>query len=65
MIPSLEGWSTKAKKAPSPHEVRMSPVDTNPVLQSLGGNCTYLEPVNIKVWSSIQFLLKTLLLIKS
>ena len=36
MIPSLEGWPTKAKEAPSPHEVRMSPLDTNPVFQSLG-----------------------------
>ena len=38
MIPSLEGWPTKAKEAPSPHEVRMSPLDTNPVFQSLGGD---------------------------
>ena len=37
MILSLEGWSTKAKEAPSPHEVRMSPLDTNLVFQSLGG----------------------------
>ena len=37
MIPSLEGWPTKAKEAPSPHEVRMSPLDTNSVFQSLGG----------------------------
>ena len=36
MIPSLEGWPTKAKEAPSPHEVRMFPLDTNPVFQSLG-----------------------------
>ena len=35
MIPSLEGWPTKAKEAPSSHEVRMTPLDTNPV--SLGG----------------------------
>ena len=40
MIPSLEGWPTKAKEAPSPHEVRMSPLDTNPVFQSLGGDFT-------------------------
>ena len=33
--PSLEGWSTKAKEAPSPHEARMSLRDTNPVFQSL------------------------------
>ena len=37
MITSLEGWPTKAKKTPSPQEVRMSPLDTNPVFQSLGG----------------------------
>ena len=36
MIPSLEGLPTKAKEAPSPHEVRLAPVDTNPVFQSLG-----------------------------
>ena len=35
MILSLEGWSTKAKEAPAPREVRMSPLDTNPVFQSL------------------------------
>ena len=36
MIPSLEGWPTKAKDVPSPHEVRMAPLDTNPVFQGLG-----------------------------
>ena len=35
MAPSLEGWPTKAKEAPSPHEVRLAPLDTNPVFQSL------------------------------
>ena len=29
MISKLEGWPTKAKKAPSPHEVRLTPLDTN------------------------------------
>ena len=24
MTPSLEGWPTKAKEAPSPHEVRLT-----------------------------------------
>ena len=38
MTPSLEGWSTKAKKAPSPHEVRLAPLDTNPIFQCLGEN---------------------------
>ena len=32
MTPSLEGWPTKAKEAPSPHEVRLTPLDTNPVV---------------------------------
>ena len=38
MTPSLEGWPTKAKEAPSPHEVRLVPLYTNPVFQSLGGD---------------------------
>ena len=37
MIPSLEGWPTKAKEAPALHEVRLAPLDTNPVFQSLRG----------------------------
>ena len=35
MIPLLEGWLVNAKKA-SPHEVRLTPLDTNPVFQCLG-----------------------------
>ena len=35
MIPSLKGLPTKAKEAPSPHEVRLAPLDTNPVFHSL------------------------------
>ena len=31
VIPSLEEWPTKAKEEPSPHEVRLTPLDTNPV----------------------------------
>ena len=41
MIPSLEGLPTKAKEAPSPHEVRLAPLDTNPVFQCLGDNIQY------------------------
>ena len=37
VMPSLEGWPTKAKEAPSPHDVRMAPLDTNSVFQSPGG----------------------------
>ena len=36
MTSSLEGWPTKAKEAPSPQEVRLALLDTNPVFQSLG-----------------------------
>ena len=36
MTPSQEGWLTKAKEARSPHEVRLAPLDTIPVFQSLG-----------------------------
>ena len=35
MTPSLEGLPTKAKEAPSLHEVRLAPLDTNPVFHSL------------------------------
>ena len=35
MTPSLEGSPTKAKEAPSPHEVRLVPLDNNPVFQCL------------------------------
>ena len=35
MTPSLEGWPTKAKEAPSPHEVRPALLDTNRVFQRL------------------------------
>ena len=43
VIPSLEGWPTKAKEAPSPHEVRLAPLDTNPVFQSLCINITAIN----------------------
>ena len=35
VMPSLEWWPIKAKEAPSPHEVRLTPLDTNPVFQYL------------------------------
>ena len=36
VTPSLEGSPTKAKEAPSPHEVRLAPLNTSPVFQCLG-----------------------------
>ena len=41
VTPSLEGWPTKAKEAPSPHDVRLAPLDTNPVFQNFGG-CSFI-----------------------
>ena len=38
MIPSLERWPAKAKEASSHHEVRLTPLDTNPLFQCLGEN---------------------------
>ena len=43
MTASLEGWPTKA---PSPYEVRLVPLNTNPVFQSLGGKsqpCPFIK----------------------
>ena len=31
MTTSLEGSLAKAKEAPSPHELKLAPLDTNPV----------------------------------
>ena len=36
MTPSLEGSPTRVKEAPSPREVRLALLDTNPVFQCLG-----------------------------
>ena len=37
VTPSLEGWPTKVEEAPSPHEVKLTLLDTNPVfIQSNG-----------------------------
>ena len=40
MIPLLERWPTKAKEASSPHEVRLTLLDTNPVFQCLWENAS-------------------------
>ena len=49
MTPSLEGWPTKAKKAPSPLELRLAPLDTNPVFQSLGVTVCLLLTLNKQI----------------
>ena len=47
MTPSLEGLPTKAEEAPSPHEVRLVLLDTNPVFQSLGGKLIYAKLIMV------------------
>ena len=49
MTPSLEGWPTKAKEAPSPHEVRLAPLDTNAVFHSLGGKPNLMAELDGKL----------------
>ena len=44
---SLEGLPTKAEEAPSPHEVKMAPLDTNPVFQCLRVNLEEIQTLNI------------------
>ena len=36
MTPSLQGSPTKTKETPSLHQLRLAPLDTNPVFQCLG-----------------------------
>ena len=49
MTPSLEGWPPNAKEALPPHEVRLAPLNTNPVFQSLEVPVT-LNINNIKTY---------------
>ena len=49
MTPSLEGWPTKAKEAPSPHEVRLAPLDTNPVFQCLDNQLLNINTMIINI----------------
>ena len=54
MTPSLERWPTKAKKAASPHEVRLAPLDTN-----LSNYSTKTDIKNISHVYTSSFALKT------
>ena len=71
VIPSLEGWPTKAKEALSPHEVRLTPLDTNPVFQCLEENTSettlrnYFETTSETTSKLISKLLQKLLCVKS
>ena len=35
VTPSLEGWPTKAKEAPSPHEMRLAPLMSQKIYLNL------------------------------
>ena len=48
-MPSVEGWPTKAKEAPSPHEVRLTSLDTNPVSQCLGDVSPWFQEIRKSV----------------
>ena len=43
VTPSLEGPPTKAKEAPSPREVKLTLLDTNPIFQCFGEVVTLLD----------------------
>ena len=45
MTLSLEVRANKTKEAPSPHEVKLAPLDTNPVFYCLRGNLN--QPVQL------------------
>ena len=65
MTPSLEGWPTKAKEAPSPHEVRLAPQDTNPVFNVSRENSTVSKIFEKCVYKRVySFLDKNNLIIK-
>ena len=54
MTPALEGWPTNAKEAPSPHEVRLAPLNTNTVFQSLKEKVLVLDVQSVGVGFYIQ-----------
>ena len=59
MIPSLEVWSTKAEEAPSPHEVKLAPLNTNPVYKWKLGELIILMRKTISeivLWYLLYFL---------
>ena len=43
MTPSLEGWPTKAKETPSPNNLRLAPLDTNPVFECLKDKTSFFS----------------------
>ena len=54
--PSIEGWPTKAKEAPSPHEIRLALLDTNPVFQNLGSRlCHIISHIRSHIILTLQY----------
>ena len=48
MTPSLEGWPANATETPFPHEVRLTPLDPNPVLQCQKLWCVVI--LELEIW---------------
>ena len=48
VTPTLEGWSTKAKKVNSRHEGRLTALDTNPLFQCLSSLLLPFSMIEIK-----------------
>ena len=55
MTPSLEGLPAKAKDAPSPQEVRLASLDTNPAFQSLGFGSVTASKIDVKNFSKRKY----------
>ena len=54
MMPSIDGWPTKAKEAPFPHEVRLTPLDTNPVFQCLRENFQCFDSMTLNSYAEMK-----------
>ena len=59
MTPSLEGWPTKAKEAPSSLEVRLALLDTNPVFSKSRGNLGSVGDQEAKPLENVQYLTRS------
>ena len=52
MAPLLEGLPAKAKEAPSPHKVRLAPLNTNPVFQCLRETFDIFSELTLTIFTS-------------
>ena len=52
MAPLLEGLPAKAKEAPSPHKVRLAPLDTNLVFHCLRETFDIFSELTLTIFTS-------------